>query len=354
MNIMISAYLDNNIGDDLMLKLLAARFPQHRFLLYTDKSVVANTFKDTTNIDIRKNRDWEADLDKADAYLSIGGSIFQVVNRSQKLWRIKRIRRLAKVKRHHKKIATLGSNFGPYSDKWGARLTEWELRKNDLVTVRDREALAFLDTFKGVKNYHLADDIVYNLPVDGLLKGASRSGLGISVYRSTRPGEINYQNYQALAGLADAYIRKTRKKVMLFPFDSERENDLAAAHHILDLAQEKNGIEIVPYLGDDAYFLDRFSSCDVMVAIRFHSAILADICQLAFLPVIYSNKMENFLKDRDYQGISIKLEDLTKDLDLDWLADEMIGASRLFNNFTGDRHKAALHFDQLEDLLNRP
>ncbi len=351
MNIMISAYLDNNIGDDLMLKLLAGRFPQHQFFLYTDKSVLANTFRDQDNIIIRRSRDLESDMGKADAYLSIGGSIFQVVNRRQKIWRLKRIRRLARFKRRKIKIATLGSNFGPYADQWGIRLTRWELRKNDLVTVRDREALALLEGSKGIKQYFMADDIVYNLPADLLRNPKERTGLGISCYRSIRPGENNYQNYQALAGLADRYVQKTGKRVFLFSFDSEGENDLAAAHHILNLSREKDMIEIIPYLGDDTYFLDRFSACERLIAIRFHSAILADICQIPFLPVAYSNKMINLMEDRGFRGLSLKLEELTPALDLDMLAQELRDGGRLFDHFIGDQHTAALHFDKLEELL---
>lgn len=352
MDIMVSAYLDNNIGDDLMLKLLANRFPQHQFLLYTDKSTIANTFTDIANIQIRKSTDWVKDIDRAKAHISVGGSIFQVVSRRQKIWRMKRIYRLSKLKRRKMKLATLGSNFGPYSDRWGPKLTEWELRKNDLVTVRDKEALAYLDTFKRMKKYLLADDIVYNLDPRLLnLPSEERRGLGISAYRSIRKGETNYQNFQALAALADAYIEKTGKRVSLFAFDSEKENDLVACHYIRDMAVHKGQIDIVPYMGNDRVFLKSFSSCECLVAIRFHSAILADIFQIPFLPVIYSNKMENLLKDRAFEGLSIKLSDLTKDLDMASLAEDLIRGDRLFRDFMGDSHQARLHFDCLEALL---
>ncbi|HZK42167.1 MAG TPA: polysaccharide pyruvyl transferase family protein, partial [Clostridia bacterium] len=215
----------------------------------------------------------------------------------------------------------------------------------------DREALTLLEGSKGIKNYFMADDIVYNLPADLLRNPKERTGLGISCYRSIRPGEINYQNYQALAALADRYVQETGKKVFLFSFDSEGENDLAAAHHILNLSREKDMIEIIPYLGDDAYFLDRFSRCERLIAIRFHSAILADICQIPFLPVAYSNKMFNLMEDRGFQGLSLKLSELTLALDLDMLTQAIIDGGQLFDRFIGDQHTAALHFNQLEALL---
>ncbi len=49
-----------------------------------------------------------------------------------------KILKLIKLKNKGIKIATLGSNLGPFSSKVGTKLTEWELRQNDLVTVRDK------------------------------------------------------------------------------------------------------------------------------------------------------------------------------------------------------------------------
>lgn len=351
MDIMVDAYLDNNLGDDLMISLLVNRFPDERFFLYTDKSVVAHTFEAFENIVIRKPGDWKEDMKRASAYVSIGGSRFQVFNWNQRIWRLRRIAKLRKLRRHGVKIATIGANLGPYSDAWGARLTKWELQKNDLITVRDQEAMTYLRSFRGVKNFHYAEDIVYNLDRGAEDPSGVRSGLGISAYRSIRPHEVNDGNYEFLARLADDYIQKTGKRVYLFAFDTEAENDLAAAHHIYQRAREKEGIVIVPYLGGQAAFLEAFARCDRMIAIRFHSAVLADLYQIPFLPVIYSNKMRNFLDDRHYEGPALSLGAMTLDLDPGLWTDTLIQGSKLFNQFKADRLSAALHFDQLEKMF---
>jgi len=54
-----------------------------------------------------------------------------------------------------------------------------------------------LNKFKDIKNYHIADDIVYNLNLN--LEKKQSCGLGISVYRNLKPNECNYLNYSALA-----------------------------------------------------------------------------------------------------------------------------------------------------------
>lgn len=350
MDIMVSAYLDNNIGDDLMITLMARRFPEHRFLLYSDSSVVRHTYRGIPNAVIRKPSDWDQDVKTAGAHVTIGGSLFQVTTRSQMIWRMKRIRRLARLRRRKLRIATIGSNFGPYSGKAGVKLTEWELRKNDLVTVRDREALGFLEGFRRVRNFHMADDIVYNL--DWQDKIPDRQGLGISVYRSVRGGESNFQNYAALARVADRYIQTTGKPVRLLAFDSERENDLSAAHHIVNLAKEKDKLQIVPYLGDQDRFLREFSACEQMIAIRFHSAILADALKIPFLPVAYSNKMFNLMEDRQYEGRILALSDLDESLDEAGMVKQLLDPGALFSSFLEGRGNASDHFDRLEELLD--
>ncbi len=350
MDIMIFAYLDNNIGDDLMVKLLAESFPQHRFLLYSRKSVIKSSFESIDNIVIRQPELWIEDMKTASVFLSVGGSIFQAFSRPQKRYRFRRIRKLKKLKAHGLKIVTMGSNLGPYKGWLGAKLIEWELRLNDLVTVRDQEAVDLLEAFRGIKQVVLADDLVYNLEKSERAPEKS-CGLGIAAYRSIRPWETNFDNYRFLARLADAYIHKTGKSVRLFAFDSEDENDLWAAHQIYQLAEEKEGLSIVPYLGDQEGFLSSFQSCERMLAIRFHSAILADLYQIPFLPVAYSNKMQNLLTDRGYQGLSYLLEELNSELNADMLAEEIIQGDRLFNDFIGDRHNAHMHFEAFAKLL---
>ncbi|WP_353963343.1 polysaccharide pyruvyl transferase family protein [Tepidibacillus marianensis] len=87
---------------------------------------------------MKKTRYRKSDINSIDVYLSIGGSIFQILTRKHQILRMIKILKLIKLKNKGIKIATLGSNLGPFSSKVGTKLTEWELRQNDLVTVRDK------------------------------------------------------------------------------------------------------------------------------------------------------------------------------------------------------------------------
>lgn len=346
------AYLDNNIGDDLMIKLLAENFQEHTFFLYSNKTVVKNTFKDIKNVEVKSPLSMSNDIEQMEVFISIGGSIFNNLNTIKgKISRLKRIYFLTKLKRKKIKLATIGCNLGPYSDKIGPYLTKIELRKNDLVTVRDKESFDLIESFKSIKNYHLADDIVYLLNDGNFNK--KDDFLGITAYRSIKQDECNYDNYLVLSKIADQYIERTGNEVKLFAFDSENENDISAAHHIWHLSKHKQKVRIIPYLGDIDGFLEEFSSCRKNIAIRFHGAILSDIFGIPFLPIVYSNKMINYLNDNGHKGDITMLKDLQiNKINYEDIVNKIISGNDLIHS-TNNSKKSKCHFVELRKLINQ-
>lgn len=348
MNIMLRAYLDNNLGDDLMIKLLVERFPQHNFWLYSNSTTVSNTYKKHSNVKVKSIDKIKTDLKYIDVFITIGGSIFQLKTFKQHLTRVSKILFLKFLKFKKIKVITLGANLGPFANKFSYKLVELELRQNNLTTVRDSDSMKIIDNFKGIKNCHKTEDIVYYL---NEMNGKKKSGLGISTYRSTNNNENNFDNYLTLSKIADEYIERTGENVKLFAFDSEKENDLVSAHHIYNLSKNKEKILIIPYLGDIEAFLAEFSNCQRLIAIRFHSAILADIYKIPFLPIVYSNKMKNLLEDKNYTGLSLPLADLKSDLDINLVIDSLITGNRIVNNFVKQEQRDPIHFEELEKIL---
>jgi len=112
-------------------------------------------------------------------------------------------------------------------------------------------------------------------------------------------------------------LKKTENNVYLFAFNFENENDLSAAHHVKNLSRRKDKIVIIPFLGNVEEFLSSIQKCETMIAIRFHSAILSDIYKIPFLPIVYSNKMQNLLDDRNFKGRSIDLNNLNDNLEIE-------------------------------------
>lgn len=348
MKVMLFAYLDNNIGDDLMLKLLSERFPSYIFYFYTSNTVVINTLRQFNNFTLRCPSNRKEDLDSVDAILSIGGSIFNDLNTFRgKIARLKKFLFLLNAKRKRKLIATVGCNLGPYKDKLGWYLTVAELKLNSLITVRDDFSFQLLSCNNFIQNYYLADDIVYGLQISNTVE--NRSGLGISSFRSTHTGENNYQNYQVLALIADEYIKKTNNSVKIFAFDSEIENDISAAFHIFNLIQNKKNVEIIPYLGDIEGFVQKFSNCERHISIRFHSAILSDLMKIPFYPIAYSNKMEAFISEK-FPNFDLKTISSfnSEELNLSEIMECISNSSELC--YTNHKSNFKIHFDELDKL----
>ena len=345
MKIMVSAYLDNNIGDDLMIFLLADKYKEHMFLVYTDKSVIVNTFSKLENIIVKSTKEIKKDIRDIDVYLSIGGSIFNDLNNWKgQILRVKRILTLKKLKKKNIKIVTMGCNLGPYNNKIGLLLTKLELKLNNLISVRDISSFNIIKNFKSIKNFYLADDIVYNLNYENY-GGLKSQCLGISAYRSLIKSDYNMENYKFLAAIADNYIEKTGNIVKLFAFDSENENDL------VDI---KSKVQIIPYLGDHDGFIRELNRCNRFIAIRFHSAILCDIFKIPFLPVVYSNKLKSLLDDNDYEGVQININDLnSRKHSVLKITDAIINAENLFEHTNETNYKSSnIHFDEFSKLLS--
>lgn len=186
MNILVSAYLDNNLGDDLMIISLSKKFPEHNFYLTSSNSTVKRTFESFDNIIFHELELSDQYLKKFSVFLSIGGSLFNDINGVLGIIRrIKRIRILRKLKKKNIRIATIGCNLGPYNNRFGPLLTKLELKQNSLTTVRDKDSFRYIQKFKNIKNNHLASDIVYNFSNQFELPYISKKYIGnicISLY----------------------------------------------------------------------------------------------------------------------------------------------------------------------------
>lgn len=99
-------------------------------------------------------------------------------------------------------------------------------------------------------------------------------------------------------------------------------------------------------------FLDKLRNCEYMIAVRFHSAILSDIFKIPFIPVAYSNKMRNLMKDRDFKGEVINLDDLNLSFDTTKIVAKFINNQGVFNDFLESKGTATRHFYEFEKILN--
>ncbi len=86
MKIYVNAYLENNLGDDLFIKILTERYKKHKFYSITKgfKNYTKNNFKVYSNkyiFKVLKKFELEKYLaNKFDLVITIGGSMYQENN----------------------------------------------------------------------------------------------------------------------------------------------------------------------------------------------------------------------------------------------------------------------------------
>ncbi|NLG52938.1 MAG: polysaccharide pyruvyl transferase family protein [Clostridiales bacterium] len=298
MNILLQGYLDRNFGDDMMIRIVADKLREHSFFISERKKELLLPFSGDKNIfDLDKHPDA-----RIDAVLRVVGSGFMIRNYAGLYYSIRCL-----MSRGTKKIksAVLGCNIGPFYGKLAERVSVREMARHDLITVRDTVSLKFLnDNLKNIKTAYYPD-ILFSLPDMWLAPVTGEDCLGISAYRRNAN---NLDTYVEMSEIADWYISGTGKNVLLFAFDTEDENDLSAAYTIKGLCKYPDKVEIVPHTGNGDNIIHGFSRCKTIIAVRFHSLILALRMGLRVIPVTYSDKTKNMLCDLGYTGISFNLD----------------------------------------------
>lgn len=300
------AYLDRNLGDDLMIRLMAESMPQHDFYLFNDKRSNMIPFMNLKNIhstDIQFNKHF--DINKFDGVVVIGGSIFMVTRRAYAIDSLRRkIPLFRKILAAGKYLATVGCNLGPFRDAWCERVACRELGMSRLVTVRDSKSLEMMRSHG--YQVKLFPDMLFSLDIPYVPPAHKEKLLGISAYRSTMQGEKCMDYYESMAETADCFVEKTGGGIRLFAFDCEGENDICAAYTIRRLMKHKRNCEIVVYDGEADEFIEKFDGCSSMIATRFHSMVLAQLSGIPVLPMVYSNKMTDTLDDLHYSGVRLE------------------------------------------------
>lgn len=305
--ILVKGYFDRNFGDDLMIRLFAERFGE-TLVLDCDQKELLIPFetcsnlvtRDTIGLDQTENK-------KNDAVLNIIGAGFQITSRTGVIYAamatVKRLFRFGK----KPFLAAVGCNIGPFRSKFAEHLVRCDLKRYDLIIVRDSASFRYCKTHIKKVPVYLLPDIVFGLPDGAIPQNSGEGCLGISAYNK-RFGKNNYVFYQKMALVADDYIEKIGKTVLLFAFDTGEENDLAAAYIIRSLCHYKKAVEIVAHDDGGQNIITNFARCATIIGVRFHSLVLSLRMGIPLVPILYSAKSGDVLSDLGYDGFSMSID----------------------------------------------
>ena len=301
MQIYLNAYLEKNFGDDLFVKIIVDRYKKHTFY------AISNSYKTIDNLQIYKNTLKMRILNKLglkekvyinskDISVSIGGSMF--------------IEGLSPVER--KKIYgnnpyyILGSNFGPYkTEKFYKK--GYELFKNaEDVCVRDKYTY---NLFKDLPNVRYAPDIVFTLDTSKIKISEEKKAIISVIDCENKLGKQYQEKYENMIKEMIKFFIDNGYKVALMSF-CKRENDEIAIERILNNLDENTKQQVQKYFydGNVEETLDYIAQSQIIVGTRFHANILGLLLRKTVIPIIYSNKTSEFLKDIKFEGKTIDIK----------------------------------------------
>ena len=356
----VSAYLKKNLGDDLFVKILCDRYKSTKFYILADKSY-KEVFKDTNNICVINNKNIIIRLLNkmcmhnlenilkifSNAWVMIGGSIFmEPDNWCEDKEKIKR--KLKKTFRLKKKLYILGCNFGPYSYEDYLEFYKKEIFKG-CRQISFRETFSY-NLFKDINNVSYYPDIVFTLNKEDIsIKNGEKTAVisFIDLKSRSKLSHLESDYISAIAEIAK-YFNRAGYKINLMSFCKEEKDEDMIVKMGEELSARKIEYGTYLYNGNIPEALNFINNSDVMVASRFHAAILGLLLNKKTIPISYSNKTTNVLKDIKFNSNIIELRDINK-FNLDQIQKNL--KSDL--NFEHLTTEANGHFMKLDEILDK-
>ena len=330
MKIFVKAFLDKNLGDDLMLLELFSFFPEDTFKLSCNNEYAAyykKLFANYHNVKLT-----EVELCRInqfgngyfDLIIQIGGSILQGNRNIGCYYRGRNIKAVHRQKRYGTRYYIIGCNVGPFINRLTKFFVRLEIMSCNGITVRDNMSYQFVRSgFTHKVPVIWADDLVMGYVMRHRVgKGEKDGALGISVMIPVGLKELSAQIIEAYARVCNQYIKKTHKEVKLLCYDSGKQDDVSVAKLIREKCTFQKFISIVSYEdGNYEEVVKATMACDIVIATRFHSMIVALSAEVPVYPIVYSNKMQNVLEDIDQSECGITMEEFAKGADAKLLND---------------------------------
>ena len=309
--IVLKGYTNKNLGDDLFLNIIANRY-KNKFLILSNmhynsygnliffsglKYKIIN--KIIKLISFKKTTLEKIIIEKANLTILVGGSMFIEEKLKSKRYILSEI----------KNYCILGSNFGPYKTKEFYNKF-YNIFSNALdVCFRDNYSY---NLFKDLPNVRYASDIIFSLNTKYLNITNSKKVI-ISVIDCEKKFESSVKDtYENKIIELINYFSLKEYKIVLMSF-CKSEGDEDAIKSILKKIKSKRKMENIEYYfyrGNIVEALNKIADSQIVVGTRFHANILGLIMKKTIIPIAYSDKTINVLKDMNYKGKIFDIRDI--------------------------------------------
>ncbi|MGB4613674.1 MAG: polysaccharide pyruvyl transferase family protein [Erysipelotrichaceae bacterium] len=351
---LLYAFTQNNLGDDLFIKILCERYPNHKFYIGLENENINDTLKNIKNLhfdnkllkideqlkkesffynhfninfNINKKTN-EKYLKSFDSAIYIIGSAFIQNNPNKDYTNLYLLEKRVKLSN---KFFLLNTNFGPYHDEKYLNFSKKIVNNMTHATFRDKFSY---DLFKDLKKISYAPDLVLTLKNN---INTSNNTILISIM------DLNDEYINLLVKLIKTLNNKGFNcKLVSF---CKNQNDEIAANKIINQVN----VEALTYNGNINEILNEFKKCYGVISTRFHSMIIAMAYNKPFLPFIYSKKTNEILDDISYKNTRLDINNLDN-IDVIKTIDEFLTYD--YVNIDSYKNKAEDQFKALDIYLN--
>lgn len=343
-NFFAKAYLKYNLGDDIFIDTISKRYPNCMFEIFSSErynfvfeknvKVYGNLKNKITNKMIKLLSNGKSSLQitkikKTECAILIGGSMF-IENKSH----------IPSDLLMSKKYFILGSNFGPYHSEEYYKTMHNIFSKAEDVCFRDEYSY---NLFKDLPNVRVAPDIVFSLNTDNLnLKEDNR--VIISVIDCNNRKIENYkEQYESKIIEMIKMFQAKNYKITLMSF-CKFEGDENAIERILTKVEN---VDKYYYNGNIEEALNIIAESKIIVGTRFHANILGLVMNKTVIPIAYSDKTLNVLKDINFKGKVFDIRNMD-DFDINSISDKDLNYKC---NVDKQKKEAKKHFEKLDLFL---
>ena len=319
------ACIEKNIGDDLFVKIICERYPNIDFVITSEANY--GSLKEIRNLIFSKSLTqwiWASSLGQSNRIKRIIGKIIQIyyswqlprcevgvmivgnafknlkyTGRGQSQWIRERIG-LAN------RFYIISTNFGPYSNE------SW---KNDCTKIFSKvKDICFRDNysyklFSQLPNVRVAADAVLTL---GLMDHEKNKNVIISVIDCSFKARSN--NLKKIAFIYEKkmidtinYLLQEGYNVTLL--NSNSDQDRPACERILRKIN-KDSVSVIDYDGNLDIIFQLYKRSSYVIGTRLHTIILGLLFKMVVVPIVYDIKVDNFLKDCQFDQTYFDIKNL--------------------------------------------
>lgn len=315
MRILVLAYCNGNLGDDLFIHELCNRYKSHSFY-------IVGSEKYKTYFSHCSNLHYVAYDDKK------WGTYYKFKNRVNRIMKKPKESQITTIRLLLSKICKLtvliGGSVFIQQENWKKELeSRWKLLPNRSVLLgcnyrlansNDymKEYIKLLSTTKDVcfrdyasykvfsrlSNTRVASDILFSLNRDECRDDGYYIISLINVEKKAKNINPNIY-YQKMAECADL-LQEKGHKVVLFSF-CNAEGDLEAANKVLELLRNRSNVELFEHNSIEKS-LKCLKACKGIITSRFHGMVLGIRFQKELYVLSYSDKTMQVIQDIKYTG----------------------------------------------------